>query len=354
MHKRLIVCCDGTWNKPEKSGKEQPTNVLKLVRAILPSDSEGINQIVYYDQGVGTGNILDRVVGGATGMGISTNILEAYGFLANNYRDGDEIYLFGFSRGSYTVRSLGQLIATAGLLKKGDLHKMPLVYKFYKKKPSKRQKLNCYDEVTELIKNKNTDVRIKMIGVWDTVGALGAPTPLLGWISRKLWVGFHDTGLSDVQFAYHALAIDERRKPFAPSIWTSHEEVEELKQVWFCGVHSNIGGGYSDTGLADIAFLWMVKMAKKRDLEFDPQYLTEKVTPNHKGRLVNSYKGMYKLLGMKYLRPLGHIHLDVEEDREGVCEFIHESAVKRYKEQLETHNPKHFEHGIKNLKVEPE
>lgn len=161
---KIIVCCDGTWNRPEKKIKGGGrTNILNIVRAIEPSDSNGKNQIVYYDQGIGTGGFFDRIIGGATGKGISNNIKEAYRFLANNYDENDEIYCFGFSRGAYTVRSLGGLIATIGILPKSDMDKLTMIYQYYKKPPLKRPKLDFYDEV-ESLKEKATKVRIKFMG----------------------------------------------------------------------------------------------------------------------------------------------------------------------------------------------
>jgi uncharacterized protein (DUF2235 family) len=351
MGKKIIICCDGTWNKPEKEIKGGGrTNILNIVRAIKPSDSNGKNQIVYYDQGIGTGGFFDRIIGGATGKGISNNIKEAYRFLANNYDENDDIYFFGFSRGAYTVRSLGGLISTIGILPKSNMDKLAMIYKYYKKHPEKRPKLDFYSEV-ECLKEKATKVRIKFMGVWDTVGSLGAPTPFLGWVTRKLWVGFHDTELRNTDFAYHALAIDERRGPFAPSIWTKAEDCQEMKQVWFSGAHSNIGGGYPDTGLSDLTFEWMVKMAEKQELEFNPEYLKNKVNACYKGKVINSFTLAYKFLPM-YIRPIGHKHRDVDGPHECIHEMIHQSAVDRHKENMPSFNP-NLQHGIENLPAEP-
>jgi uncharacterized protein (DUF2235 family) len=397
MNKKIIICCDGTWNKPEddKPGRV-PTNVLKLVRAIQPTDSGGNNQIVYYDQGIGTGGFFDKYIGGATGKGISGNIKEAYRFLANNFNEGDEIYCFGFSRGAYSVRSLGGLISTIGILPKSDLDKLTMAYNYYKKHPDKRKKYKYYDEIKELMKN-TIKVRIKFMGVWDTVGALGAPTPLLGWLTRKLWVRFHDTTSRNIDYAYHALAIDERRGPFAPGIWTQCDDCKEMKQVWFSGAHSNIGGGYKDAGLSDLTFDWMLKMAENCGLEFNPEYLERKVNANHKGKVINSFSLfytfsqilylpyyvlrlfylLYKFLRIKnlifklfrikevpfklfrfknvprYLRTVGGKHRDVDGYVEGMKEMIHQSVVDRYKSNMPTFNPKNLKHGIEHLPVEP-
>ena len=128
--RKLILCCDGTWNKPSRG--RAPTNVLKLARAIRPLDAAGTSQILFYHPGVGTGNALDRLLGGALGVGLSENIRTAYGFLTDNYQDRDEIFLFGFSRGAFTVRSLGGLIGLVGLLRKAEMHLLPLAYALYR------------------------------------------------------------------------------------------------------------------------------------------------------------------------------------------------------------------------------
>ncbi len=355
MKKKIIICCDGTWNSPdqEKDNLPIPTNVVKLVRAIAPLDKQDVSQIVFYDQGVGTtGGPVDKLVGGATGMGISRNILDCYRFLANNYQKNDEIYCFGFSRGAFTARSLAGLVSEFGLLSKFDLDKLPSVYKLSRVRPEKRQRHKLYAEVDALRANSRKP-RLKFMGVWDTVGALGAPTPFLGWITRKLWVGFHDTRLANIDYAYHALAIDERRKPFKPSIWSHVGDSLEMKQVWFSGAHSNIGGGYPDAGLSDVAFNWMVKMAVQRGLEFDPVYLSDpqKVDANYEGELIDSYTLIYKTLG-PYLRPVGQLHDDPNDKQRCANEFMHQSVADRVDKKLIGLNPENCTYGLKNLPVE--
>ena len=143
-NKRLIVCCDGTWNEPDEKVDNNPadeteaTNVLKVVRGIAPVDRHDIPQVVYYDAGVGTQGFLDRYVGGGFGRGISENIQQAYRFIANNYHEGDELFLFGFSRGAYTVRSLAGFIGSVGLLAKAHLRRVPEAYALYRTPPDKR------------------------------------------------------------------------------------------------------------------------------------------------------------------------------------------------------------------------
>jgi uncharacterized protein (DUF2235 family) len=355
MGKKLIVCCDGTWSSPDQI---VPTNVVKLKNTLLETDSNGIKQEICYDRGIGTnGGLIGKYIGGATGLGISKNIRRCYHFIAENFEIGDEIYCFGFSRGAYTVRSLVGLVASYGLLDKQDLeqfnYNFDLMYDHYRTEPQKRQQHKHFEKV-EALKARTVKSRIKFIGVWDTVGALGAPTPMLGWVSRKLWVGFHDTELRNTDFAYQALAIDERRKHYRPSVWTgTHDGCQEMKQVWFAGAHRNVGGGYQHTGLSDTALLWMIKMAQQQGLEFDRTYLDnpQNLNPDHRGQIVDSYSLPYRVFG-PYLRPIGQMHEDIDEDRPGINEMLHESVVKRSADGLPTYNPENLARGLQILPVE--
>lgn len=357
MVKKLVVCSDGTWNS---SNQAIPTNVTKLKKALLKIDSKGIEQKIFYDPGIGVDeNFFKKYVGGATGWGISENIRDCYQFLMDNYAPGDEIYCFGFSRGAYTVRSLIGFVTSFGLLSEQDRelfnYHFEMLYDLYRTKLQKRPLHKHYEKVEEL-KARTVKPRCKFVGVWDTVGALGAPTPLMGWISRKLWVGFHDTELRNTDYAYHALAIDERREPFRPSVWTAvQDDCQEMKQVWFAGSHTNVGGGFRHPGLADIAFLWMVKMARLRGLEFDQHYLDDPrhTNPDYHDHIEDSYSAPYWVFG-PYLRPIGQLHEDVEEDRPGVNEMMHASVVKRSEDDLPTYNSANMVLGLQKLPVEAE
>ncbi|MDZ7291495.1 MAG: DUF2235 domain-containing protein [candidate division KSB1 bacterium] len=320
MPKRIVVCSDGTWNTPDqRDGKVFcPTNVVKMARAIAPLARDGWAQVVFYDEGVGTHWGLDRLTGGAFGVGLSKNIKDAYLFLINNYIDGDEIYLFGFSRGAYTVRSTAGLIRKCGLLKKIHADKVPEAYKLY------RQRDATPDTEAAILfrQNFSREIRIKFIGVWDTVGALGIPLRGLRFLTRRRYQ-FHDVRLSrSVDYAYHAVAIDERRKPFKPTLWeTANAPGQTVEQVWFAGVHSNIGGGYRDTGLSDLAFLWIKEKAEAAGLTFDQEYIDTVFHPDPFGVMRNSKKGLYLLTG-NYLRPI--------DAGTNSNESVHASAITRY------------------------
>ena len=357
MTKKLVVCSDGTWNSPDQP---IPSNAAKLKQALLKTDSNGIEQRLFYDPGIGVeSNFIKKYVGGATGWGISENIRDCYEFLMNNYASDDEIYCFGFSRGAYTVRSLIGFVTSFGLLNKQDRelfnHNFDMIYKLYRIKPQKRPLHKNYEKVEQL-KSRTVKPRCKLVGVWDTIGALGAPTPLMGWISRQLWVGFHDTELRNTDYAYHALAIDERREPFRPSVWTStQDDCQEMRQVWFAGSHTNVGGGYRYPGLADTTFLWMIKMARLRGLEFDQAYLDDprNTNPDYRDQINDSFSPPYWIFG-PYLRPIGQLHEDVEEDRRGINEMLHASVVKRNAENLPTFNAGNLARGLEKLPVEPD
>lgn len=282
--KRIIICCDGTWYQPD----ETPTNVTKLVRSIKPTASDGVHQVVFYDQGVGTGGPIDKFIGGAFGSGLEKNVLDCYRFLIHNYELGDEIYAFGFSRGAYTARAFVGLIHAVGLLEKSSLDKLQQAYKYYRTQPDQRPE-GEYDN------HYRPDIR--MVGVFDTVGALGAPTPLLGKLTRR-WVGFFNTHLCEqVKHAYHALALEERRAPFQPDLWTGEAKADQyIEQCWFCGSHADIGGGYEESGLSDIALQWMVMKACALGLEFNDTYLRALWKPDLQMQPHDSYSFSYKLL----------------------------------------------------------
>ena len=344
MKKRLIICCDGTWNESEsvEDDRKIPTNVLKMVRAVAPRDEQnGVDQIVYYDQGIGTGalGVLDRTIGGGTGYGISQNIRECYAFLANNYVAGDEIYLFGFSRGAYTVRSLSGMIATVGFINKNDLRYMPEAYAYYHTEPKQRHR-SRFHKLLKSLKREIPD-KIKFIGVWDTVGSLGIPTPVLGkiqtWAGKRVErfrVGFHDSNLLEVvENAYQALAVDERRGPFRPAVWDKLTGQRNVQQVWFAGAHSNIGGGYPDAGLSDLAFQWLVNRARECDLAMNEVYLEDsgRVAANERGKLVDSYSFGYKMLEYARVKP----HVRPIGQYLSIGEMIHESVVRRIQSDVE-------------------
>jgi uncharacterized protein (DUF2235 family) len=271
----LIVCSDGTWNTAEResSGMPRPTNVVLLARAVRPHKTNGDAQIVFYDAGVGTGNVVDKWTGGAFGAGLDDNVKDAYRFLIYNYDAGDRICFFGFSRGAYTVRAAAGLIRKCGLLRREHGEFLDAAYRLYRK----RDATPDTPEAMRFRAERSIDpVPIHFIGVWDTVGALGIPLNLpLRFLSRR-YQQFHDVRLSSrVAFAFQALAIDERRKAFQPTIWEQSEKAENqaFEQAWFPGGHNDVGGGHADDGLSLGALRWMLQKAQDAGLEFLPGFL---------------------------------------------------------------------------------
>lgn len=358
MSKSIILCCDGTWNKPETEHEQvTPTNVLRLVRSICPR-ANNRDQVVYYDSGVGTGGLWDKWVGGAMGVGLSDNIMEAYRFLVNNWAEGDTLYFFGFSRGAYTVRSLAGLVHEAGLLPKYHMPHFPALYAYFRTPPAERLQHPASARVADLLNAVDAlkrRPRINFLGVWDTVGALGLPIPGLRRLSQQ-WVGFHDTQLSDtVQFAVQALAIDELRKLFAPDLWTHHpdattEQMEKdenrVLQVWFAGSHSDVGGGYPETELSDLALDLLMDQAEQHGLQFERFGLEQSPLPGRfEGPLHNEYRRGYALQ-KAYPRPIGKSQRSIAGLQRAINERIHYAAVKRANSSAEMLNRENLQSAI--------
>jgi uncharacterized protein (DUF2235 family) len=243
---------------------------------------------------------------------LSTNVKDAYRFLLTHYEPGDELFLFGFSRGAYTVRSVAGFIRNCGLLRRKHANRLEDAYALYRRRDADS---NPRAIEAELFRKSFTyeafdhEVRMKFIGVWDTVGALGIPIGYVGKVSRTLLrLQFHDVKLSSyVDNAFHALAIDERRAPFTPTKWDQqpHAHRQRLEQVWFAGVHSNVGGGYEDPGLSDVALLWMTDAASQCGLTVDEDYFRTQVHADPLGELRDSRTGFYRLF-REYVRPVSN------------------------------------------------
>ncbi|MDX2229675.1 MAG: DUF2235 domain-containing protein [Leptolyngbyaceae cyanobacterium bins.349] len=258
--KRLVVCCDGTWNQLSRF----PTNVVKLSQAVKPFDDKGIAQVVYYQRGLGT-KWYDRIPGGAFGWGIDYNIKSAYEFLCFNYESGDEIYLFGFSRGAYTARSLAGMIYCSGLLARQYIGKVEEAYNLYRNRDIRPGSDTAKQFRADYgVRDAGEDqISITLLGCWDTVGSLGVPNLIPGisqLLNRKYQ--FHDTELNrKIQTALHAVAIDERRKVFdvTPMRKSLKNAKQLICQLWFPGGHGCVGGGTPEhCKLSDNALMWMV------------------------------------------------------------------------------------------------
>jgi uncharacterized protein (DUF2235 family) len=305
--KRIVLCFDGTWQSVDDPSSI--TNVVRVAQAVLPV-ANGVEQICYYQAGVGSDGGIDRILGGAFGAGLRNNVKRALAYLSLNWNadEADEIYIFGFSRGAYTARAVAGVIgAVGGIPKQEHFDKLPEFWNYYRKDPKVRES-NDPDAINEKKKMRDwcypddkdraASPIITCLGVWDTVGSYGIPAGFgLGGLARRLtsWTkGFHDREFgSHVGVGLHALALDERRRGFPPTAWTVENGKPlpdgHVEQVWFSGVHSNVGGSYPLSGLSDIALIWMMaRVADLTELEFDKDFIADNFWPCAACSLYNS------------------------------------------------------------------
>ena len=270
--KRIIYCADGTWD-----GKSNNTNVFKFFSALQVS----AEQMPFYDTGVGAdGNPIEKLVGGAFGTGLYRKIKDGYTKIAHVYNEGDELFIFGFSRGAYTARSLAGMISACGLPTGAFADSLvDTAFDAYRNKDQRATLLQ------KLAGSGMAQAPITMVGVWDTVGSLGIPA-IVGGVDPLVY-GFLDTSLNpNIQNAFQALAIDEKRMEFPPTLWTSPPAPgQTIEQVWFCGAHSDVGGGEppsangDSTALSDITLTWMMKKAQGLGVTFAPEALARYAFP---------------------------------------------------------------------------
>jgi uncharacterized protein (DUF2235 family) len=298
MSKRIVFCADGTWDTPLIN-----TNVYKLYKALTMS----ADQVTYYDDGVGadaTG--FDKILEGAVGDGLLQKVQDGYTKIAHVFEPGDEIFLFGFSRGAYTARSLAGMIANCGV-PSGSFNDNCVTQAF----AAYRDPTNRAAILAGLTGCGLGPATIRMVGVWDTVGSLGIPA-IFGGIDEKTY-GFLDTGLHpDVKNAYHAMAVDEVRAQFPATLWTSAPAPgQTLEQVWFSGCHSDVGGGTPQgagvdaaTTLSDITLGWMVAKALALGLTMDPAVAAQYGILPAKYALDAIHESWTLAMGPQHLRPV--------------------------------------------------
>lgn len=319
--KNIIICCDGTGNEYGSNN----TNVVETYTLAKKS----AKQTVYYDPGVGTGGWeYDESTGhmaakadGATGIGLQKNVLDAYQFLMECYEPGDRLYLFGFSRGAFTARSLAGMLHKCGLLRSDNDNLVEYASKLY----------NTKNNSVIADGFKSTFCRpcpVHFIGVWDTVKSL-----LLN-ANKK----FHDAKLNaEVKFGYHAMSIDEKRKDFPEYLWDESDVIagQTLEQVWFAGVHADVGGWYDERGLANISLHWMLKKAVSCGMLINTnalkQYKADPYDVQHE-----EYKGFWKFRG-SHKRKIGD------------NSFVHESVKKRLQKDM-GYKPKNLPDNPKYVK----
>ena len=341
MSKNIVVLSDGTG---QEGGVGNNTNIYKIFN-LLEDRTE--KQVVFYDPGLGTN--WQKLSGNAFGSGISENILQCYRFIFDHYEAGDKIYLFGFSRGAATVRSLSGFIHSFGILPQSRPELIKKAYKIYEAMNGKDYSngdegaTNQTSPAEAFVEKHHTMwANIEFIGCFDTVAALGiSQFPALDSLINKFprfKHNFHNFNLSQsVIRAYHALAIDDERKTFHPIIWTPQDEGKKLEdksvtQVWFCGMHTDVGGGYKEQNLSDIPLVWMLEKATKYGLLLyipkDPKKAHINIAEDAKGVMHDSRAG-----GLNHLYRKAPRHWDNAE-----LPLIHQSVLDR------ANNPKNNYH----------
>ena len=315
LMKRIVLCADGTWNVRDQvdkaSNTRRPTNVTKVARAVRPRASNGTDQAVFYHEGVGTAGGLDRYTGGAFGEGIEANIRELYRFLVYNYEPGDELYFFGFRRGAFTVRTLAGLMNKVGLVQKDDDYYVPELYACYEgsKGPGSPEWIKAFHN----IKVPRPCPPIRFIGVWDTVGALGAPG-FLGQFLNK------DKYKYKYKYKYHDVGLNPH-----------------IRERLSCPCHRRTAQALpAQDGLANEALHWMVEKAERLGLVFDANYL-QHFTPCFNSLLQDSMTTTYKALG-QYVRPIGRQPVDGEA--------FHKSTIDRRNLAECNYHPENLEYFI--------
>jgi len=371
MVKRIVLLLDGTWNNIDVGAYD--TNIVRmreliskhLVRTshtgahhddgnkkVQGYTASGKEHIIYYERGVGTG-AFDRFRGGAFGEGLSRNIRHAYKFLSFWYEPADEVFIYGFSRGAYTARSLVGYLGAAGLLRRDSCNEEmeALAWRYYRSATNDRMPA-VWSRLTDYVHDRDK-FRIKLLGVFDTVGALGIPA---GGIARQFnrdEYGFHDVELSSItDVNLHAVAIDEHRWPFEAALWRQppfKKYDTKVEQVWFSGAHSDVGGGYiveetRDPGIAyadDITLDWMIRRTKHfySDFPLDTDRSAEEIARQETAALHNSRRNVYRvwpfalrsIANCKTGASFWRYQAEVSRDRHArpINEMIHISALKR-------------------------
>lgn len=306
--KNIVICADGTWNSPEDEGI---TNVLRLSESIAPTAANGHKQVIFYDWGVGTDR--KKLMGGVSGAGLNKNIMDCYRFVVQNYDPSDRLFFFGFSRGAYTVRSLAGFIRNSGILRREHAGKVGAAFALYRRRqPSSAPSAQAAKDFRK--RYAVADISpIEFMGVWDTVGSLGIPVPIFGVLDGDSYL-FHDTSPSSIiQCARHAMAIDEVREDFPVGRWDPKPGID-LKEAWFAGVHSDVGGGYSDDArLSEIPAAWMLREAGTRGLAVETHF-KDQLSSDASAVQHPQPTGIWKFRGRKSreIRPNDLIHESVK------------------------------------------
>jgi len=326
--KNIVVLSDGTGQEGGSADKPN-TNVYKLFNMLQDRTS---TQVAFYDRGLGTG--WRKLTGNAAGMGMSQNICECYKFIFDHFEAGDQIFLLGFSRGAATVRSLSSLIHYFGILPKSRPELIERAYKVYRKRVAdEAERKRRADEF--VARHHTMWTKIKFLGCYDTVAALGVPLKSVSVVLDRipgLRHSFHDFRLSaSVENAYQALAIDDERKTFHPVLWDPETtEHQTIRQVWFCGMHTDVGGGYKEQGLSDVPLVWMTRKAVENGLL---------IYPRHKAAVAEDANGHMHDSRGKRTTKLFRRQVRFWDPKRADKPVVHESVLQRTKNRRNLDDP---------------
>jgi uncharacterized protein (DUF2235 family) len=362
-NKRIALFLDGTWNNVSNN-----TNVWRLKSLCVQSPE----QLVYYSAGVGTQQG-EQLSGGMFGIGIDDEVTSAYEWLVENYEEGAELFIFGFSRGAFTARSLAGFISKCGLLKPGSPVSLKQMFERYRKGTAisilelAKATESALSVEDKLIKNYSQSIAIWFQGVWDTVGSLGVPLPFFPKVNSKDFTFLEtDLRINDTH-AYHALAIDEHREAFAPTLWVKStpkqgdtyppRKLDAVEQRWFVGAHANVGGGYEDDLLAEVPLCWLMSKATEHGLEFKHSVVIDGNV--NACAIHDSYAemahGVYKAVtfGKQHYRPIGAEPVDTGDAViTTINETIDGSVFDRWRND-ETYRPKNLSEWAGRRSVDP-
>jgi uncharacterized protein (DUF2235 family) len=383
--KRIVVLIDGTWGK-ESVGSD--TNVAKLdsgkknaARAFIKAQAaDGTVQHVHYHEGVGAeGDLLRKFLGGAIGLGLKKIIQEAYEFVVGDYDAGDEIYIFGFSRGAYAARALAGLIGASGIQRRKDADEFEVAWEHYRVKPGARRQpqtasladqkaIADYKSLAQ--RQAFHDTRsIKCVAVWDTVGSYGIPAgfglaPLARYFAL-ITLGFHDTMFGEhIEVGLHAVAVDEHRRPFVPTFWTipvGQQPKGHVEQTWFAGAHENVGGGCADSQLSDQALIWMIaRVQALTGLEFNAEAVKSNARPNIGGPVEDSTKGIwwldhyfphYRTILSPVAIKHGYLFNSKNPEEEHINERVHWTVIAKRQGRTPPYDPRNLPAQISEEKI---
>lgn len=347
--KNIVICCDGTGNECRA---RKNTNIVKLFRALKKEDPR--KQIAYYDPGLGTISspgiqfppfkLLTKILGWTFGYGFSKNLTDAYGYIMDTFEPGDRVFMFGFSRGAYTVRALTGMIKMCGLLNKGSKNLIPYAIKIYKKRKRKKPRLakgfiQWFYYLFYFFWSKEPDwalagtfkktfsrqCNVHFIGVWGTVKSIG-------WFRRRIILPYTFFN-ADLQNGRHAVSIDEKRSQYQTNLW-GFENSEHFKEVWFAGAHSDIGGSYEQCGLSDITLKWMLEEAQSNQLLIHKTCL-EEIKPNHLANKHNPLLPMWWLLGWRKRKIIKRTRANTPSSLDPLIHY----SVKSRMEEINTYGP---------------